>query len=172
MADDQGTPPAAPAGTGDGTQTPPAATQTPPKEPAGASGGDEETITLKKSDYNNLVSQRDRANNTSAATEAWVMEQAKKQDVRAFIKENKDKYPDVSLDDLMAAEDEEELPKIAERTQRRIDDAVQSKLKMLNSATAPELSPEQRAEKRKALTGKDRPNDAFEQAVVGGFLTK
>lgn len=171
MAEDQGTPPAAQAGTDDGSSNPPAATQTPPNGQDGASGGDE-TITLKKSDYNNLVSQRDRANNTSAATEAWVMEQAKKQDVRAFIKENKSKYPDVSVDDLMAAEDEDELPKIAERTQRRIDDAVQSKLKTLNSATAPELSPEQRAEKRKALTGKDRPNDAFEQAVVGGFLTK
>jgi hypothetical protein len=169
MADDQGTPPAAQAGT-DGQA--PAATQTPTNAPDGASGGDEKTITLKESDYKNLISQRDRANSTSAATEAWVMEQAKKQDVRAFIKENKDKYPDVSVDDLMAAEDEDQLPEIAKRTQRRIDDAVQSKLKTLNSATAPELTPEQRAEKRKALTGKDRPNDAFEQAVVGGFLTK
>lgn len=171
MADNQGTAPAAPAGTGEAAPTAPAATQQPTQEPSAASGGDE-TITLKKSDYNNLVAQRDRANNTSAATEAWVMEQAKKQDVRAFIKENKDKYPDVSVDDLMVAEDEDELPKIAEKTQRRIDDAVQSKLKTLNSATAPELTPEQRAEKRKALTGKDAPNDAFEQAVVGGFLTK
>lgn len=169
MAEDQSTPPEAPAGTGDGNQTPPAATQTPPQEPAGASG-DDETITLKKKDYNNLISQRDQAKNTSAATEAWVMEQAKKQDVRAWVKENKQKYPDVSIDDLMSAESEEELPKIAERTQRRIDDAVQSKLKTMNSATAPELTPEQRTEKRKALTGNNRPNDAFEQAVVNNLL--
>lgn len=171
MAEDQGTPPNDQAGTGDGNQTPPAATQTPPNGQAGASG-DDETITLSKKDYQNIISQRDKANNTSAATEAWVMEQAKKQDVRSWLKENKKDYPDVSLDDLMAAEDEDQLPTIATRTQRRIDDAVQSKLKTLNSATAPELTPEQRAEKRKALTGKNRPNDAFEQAVVGGFLTK
>lgn len=163
MAENQGTPPNDQVGT-DGGVTPPAATQT-PNDQAGASGEDE-TITLKKSDYQNLISQRDKANNTSAATEAWVMEQAKKQDVGDWLTENQSKYPEVSLSDLMSAESEEELPKLAERTQRRIDDAVQSKLKTLNTADAPVLTPEQRSEKLKKLSGKDKPDDAFEQMVV------
>jgi hypothetical protein len=163
MADNQNTPPNDQAGTGDGN-TPPAATQTPPNDQAGASG-DDEVITLKKSDYNNLVSQRDKANNSASATEAYVMQMAKKEEISDWLKEKQSEFPDVSIDDLMAAESEAELPKIAARTQRRIEDAVQAKLKTVQRASVPTLSPEDKAAKLAALSGKDRPDDAFEQFV-------
>lgn len=162
MADDQNTPPVDPAGT-DAPDTDAPATQ-PPVDPAGASS-DDETITLSKKDYKNLVSQRDKANNDRSATDAYVMQLAKKEEISDWHKENASKYPDVTIDDLMAAESEEELPKIAERTQRRIEDAVQAKLKSVQRASAPSVSPEERDQKLKKLRGNDRPNDAFEQMV-------
>jgi hypothetical protein len=161
MADDQNTPPTDPAGTEPAPSVDPA-TQ-PPVDPAGASG--DETITLKKADYNKLVSQRDKANNTASATEGFVMEMAKEREVSNWHKENAQEYPDVTIDDLMAAESEEDLPKIAARTQRRIEDAVQSKLKTVQRASTPSITPEERAEKLKKLQGPDRPDDAFEQMV-------
>jgi hypothetical protein len=162
MADDQNTPPADPAGTEPAPSADPA-TQ-PPVDPAGASG-DDETITLSKKDYKNLVAQRDKANNDRSATDAYVMQLAKKEEISDWHKEHASEYPDVTIDDLMAAESEEDLPKIAKRTQRRIEDAVQAKLKSVQRASAPSISPEERAEKLKKLSGNNRPDDAFEQMV-------
>jgi hypothetical protein len=162
MAEEPKTPPTDPAGTG--TPPPAAAPATqPPKDPAGAT--EEKTVTLKESDYKNLVSQRDKNANRAEATEAWVMEQAKKQDVSAWLKTNKAKYADVSVSDLMAAESEDELPALAEKMQARIDKATQKKLLEIQNATAPSLTPEQKAEKLAKLKGNNAPSDAFEQMV-------
>lgn len=162
MADDPKTPPQDPAGTGTPPTATPPATQ-PPQDPAGAT--EEKTVTLSEKDYKKLVSQRDKANNDASATEAWVMNEAKKQDVGSWLKSNKEKYPDVSRADLMAAESEEELPALAEKMQRRIDDATQKKLLDIQKAGAPALTPEQKAEKLAKLKGNNAPNDAFEQMV-------
>jgi hypothetical protein len=161
---DQNTPPNDQAGTGDGNQTPPAATQTPPNDQAGASG-DDEFVKLKKSDYQNLVSQRDKANNDRGATDAYIMQMAKKEEISDWLNENKSDYPDLSIDDLMVAESKDDLPALAKRTQRRIEDAVQAKLKTVQRASVPTLSPADKAAKLKELSGSNRPDDAFEQFV-------
>lgn len=161
MAESPTTAPNDPAGTG-GTDVP-AATQTPPQDPSAAT--EEKTVTLKESDYKNLISQRDKANNDRSATDAYVMQLAKKEEISDWHKEHASEFPDVTIDDLMAAESEDELPKIAARTQRRIEDAVQAKILSTQRASAPTISPEDRAAKLKALQGPDAPADAFEQFV-------
>jgi hypothetical protein len=168
MAEQAQTPPTAPAGTGDGAQTPPAAPQT----PQGQGGTSDEVVTIPKKELEglqksnkDLLSQRDKNANRAEATEAWVMEQAKKQDVSAWLKSNKAKFADVSVDDLMNAESEEELPALAEKMQARIDKATQKKLLEIQTAGAPSLTPEQKAEKLAKLKGNNAPTDAFEQMV-------
>lgn len=160
MADNPTTAPTAPAETGE-PQAPPATPA--PKEQGSAT--EDKTVTLSEKDYKNLVSARDKANNDNAATNAYVMEMAKKDEITDWLKENKKDYPDVSIDDLMAADSEDALPKLAAKTQRRIEDAVQARLKNVQRASAPTLSPEDRAAKLKALSSADRPDDAFEQFV-------
>jgi len=145
------TPPQDPGAT-DGGATPPAATN-----PNGGGGAtDDNTVTLNKEDYNNLISQRDRANNTNSETDAVVNELLKKDAINSFLTENKDKYPDVNFDDLTLADSPEELEKLAERQQKRIEDAVQKKLMDVQTTTAPVLSPQEKAQQLKQL--KDNPD--------------
>lgn len=158
------TPPNEPAGTDGGEQkaTPPAATQE-PKGQGGATDG-EETVTLKKEDYNNLISQRDRANNSNAENDAFIGQIAQERAIDSFLEENKKDYPDVKRDDLMHLEDPDMLESEAKRIQRRLQDHAQAKLLDVQQTTAPLLSPEERAQRLKKL--KSSPgNDAFDQMI-------
>lgn len=126
----------------------PAATQ-----PQGAPAATEDTtVTLKKEDYNNLIAQRDRATNAKGELDDTVLTLAQEREVRIkseligeFLVENKDKYPDLTSEDLMSADSPEELETLAVKRQRRYEDVVQDKLLKVQKAEAPSLSPEDRA---------------------------
>lgn len=153
-----------PAGTGG---NPPAATP-PQGQPAAT---DDETVTLKKEDYNNLISQRDRANNDKGELNETVLtlaeereERIKKEMIGDFLEQNKEKFPDLTTDDLMAAGSPDELEDLATKRQRRYEDVVQEKLLKVQKTTAPILSPEEKAEELKRL--KQNPgSDSFQRAL-------
>jgi len=139
-----------PAGTG-GDQ--PAAT---PQPTSTLAATDDKTVTLSEADYKNLIAQRDRANNTNQELEDSVTDILKEREINKFLKGNAEKFPDVTADDLMLASSPDELEEIAARQQRRIEDAVQAKLLSTQKATAPVLSPQERAAELKKL--KDSPD--------------
>lgn len=135
-------------------------------DPAGATGGDpaatnpqataaatdDQTVTLNKDDYNNLIAQRDRANNAKSELDDTVLTLAQEREIRLkqefvsdFIEKNKETYPDIEVDDLMAAESPEELEELAKKRQRRYEDVVQAKLLKVQRAGDPVLSPEEKA---------------------------
>jgi hypothetical protein len=146
---------------------PPAAT--PPQSSTPAT--DDETVTLNKEDYNNLIAQRDRANNDKGELNETVLtlaeereERIKKEMIGDFLEQNKDKFPDLTTDDLMAAGSPDELETLATKRQRRYEDVVQEKLLKVQKTTAPVLSPEERAEELKRL--KQNPgSDSFQRAL-------
>lgn len=141
--------PAAP-GTGgdDPTATPPAPTATPPAT-------DDKTVTLSETDYKNLVAARDRSNNANSELEDSVTDILKEREIDKFLKSNAEKFPDITADDLMLANSPAELEELAAKQQRRVEDAVQKKLLDVQKATAPVLSPQERAAELKKL--KDSP---------------
>ena len=138
----------------------------PPQQPKGAATDDDEVVTLKKSDYQNLVSQRDRNHETARATELYVMEMAQKEDIKGFLsdEENAKKFPDVEVEDLMGAESPEDFEKLAGQTQARIDKAAQRRIADIQKATTPVLSPEDKAEELKKL--KQKPGSASFQRML------
>ncbi|CAB4155696.1 hypothetical protein UFOVP667_17 [uncultured Caudovirales phage] len=139
-----------PAGTG-GDQ--PAATPQPTSTPAAT---DDKTVTLSEADYKNLIAQRDRANNTNSDLEDSVTDILKEREINKFLKSNGEKFPDITADDLMQANSPEELETLAAKQQRRVEDAVQKKLLEVQKASAPVLSPEERATELKKL--KENPS--------------
>lgn len=146
------TPPATnPAGT-EGDQ--PAATQ-----PPAASGAtkDDNTVTLNKEDYQNLIASRDRANNMAQETQDWVTEQKVRTAIGQFLADNKDDYPDVEVDDLLMANGPDELPDLATKMQNRISKSAQDRLVKLQTATTPELSPKERRKQLADLQKSDDP---------------
>lgn len=153
-----------PAGTAPEPQAPAAAT--PPEQVQPAATDDDEVVTLSRSDYKNLVSQRDRNHETARATEAWVMAQAQKEDIKSFLDnpDNKSKFPDVEVDDLMDAMSEDDFEKLAGQTQARIDKAAQRRLADIQKTEQPVLSPQDKAEQLKKL--KKNPGSASFQQML------
>lgn len=155
------TPPAATDGQAPHVQAPAATTQS---NGGGTATGEEETITLKQSDYKNLISQRDKNAEASRSSEEFVMNLAKEREIDSFLTVNKEKYSDVSRDDLMHLSDPDDLEKEAERVQRRFDDVVQKKLMDVQRTTAPIMSPEQRSEAEKQLKA-NPTRDSFDKML-------
>lgn len=145
-----------------GTDAPAAATPTSPTTTPVAT--EDKTVTLSEKDYKNLISARDRAHQTASDTEATVETLAKEWEVNKFLEVNKDKFPDITLDDLMIASSPEELESIATDRQQRYEDVVQKRLLEVQRADAPILSPEQKAEQLKKL--KENPGSgSFQKAL-------
>ena len=160
--DDPKTPPENPVQTGDEGNTPPAAT--PPAKDSGAATEGDKTVTLKESDYKNLVSQRDRNANEATANQEFMLTLAKEREIDSFLEKNKEKYPDVTRADLMYLDDPDALEEAATAMQRRLEDHVQAKLLDVEKTNAPILSPEERKERLKKLKGSGDPQ-AFEKMV-------
>lgn len=143
-----------PVQTGDGN-TPPAATAPQGSDAATTS---EESITLPKKDYNNLLSSRD-SNFNNAAEAAAALEQqsafieqlAAKEGINQFLNDHKSDYPDLTYDDLKHIDSPEALEAEAQRLQRRLEDHAQNKILAIENPKAPSLSPEQRAAKMAEL---------------------
>lgn len=146
--------------------------KTPPQEP-GATGADsaaatnlpgsdgateDDTVVLSKKDYAALQAQRDRANNGNSELEATVFRleaqqeaAAKERIINSYLSENKDKYPDLTADDLAHVEDPEELDNAAAKAQRRLEDVVQKRLLDVQKVDQPIVTPEERADREKRL---------------------
>ena len=152
--------PVAPGTDGD-PNTPPA---TPPANNPVPPATDDEIITLKKSDYNNLISQRDRNFQSNHESEAYVATLAKREGIDNFLSEHKEDFPDVTRDDLMHLDDPDDLEAEAKRVQRRLEDAVQKKLKDVQVVGEPVLSPEDKAAKLEALK-KNPGSSSFSQMI-------
>jgi hypothetical protein len=127
---------------------------TPPAtNPQGSDGAtNDDTVTLSKKDYANLVGQRDRANDgfskiseTVTTLEARQQEADKKEFLSEFIESNKQTYPDITVDDLMGVTSPEDVEELAKTKQRRYEDVVQDRLLKVQKTDAPILSPEDKA---------------------------
>lgn len=166
----QTAPQSTPAGPGDGT-TPPAATPAP--DGSGAAPVDDEMVTIRKSDLKNLQSTRDRnyEDKTQLAErldefEAIEESRAQKEGITEFLSSNKEKYPDLTFEDLKYVTDPTKLEQEADRLQRRLEDHTQAKiLDIEQHGHTPRLSPEQRAEREAELKKKGGPA-ALEEAIA------
>lgn len=154
----------------DEPNTPPAGTDPSATPPSG------EPSTANDNDVKNVVSQRDRANERArqleadkleleerlARVEASDMERDKKETISDFLKENKEKYPDVELDDLARAEDPQELEALAEKAQKKysaIEQRALSKLNVADEEKVPTL--EEIKAKEKAILDNPEITDKF-----------
>lgn len=141
--------------------TDPSGSATNPDGKGGAT--EDETVTLSKKDYNNLIAQRDRANNTNKEDQDLLASLAQDKDYREkveyiddWLESNKEKYPDVTRDDLLFISDPDQIETAAKKRQRRYEDVLQDKLKSVQKAKLPVLTPEQREQEEKKL--KENPS--------------
>lgn len=136
---------------------------------SGAATGDSDQVTLSREDYNNMVAARDRANEAARqneGSEEFLVTLAKEREIGSFLKENKEKYPDVVEGDLMHLSDPSELEAEATRLQTRYEDIVQKKLLDVQVAdNTPRLTDEEKAQKIDALRNSNDPM-AFEKMVA------
>lgn len=147
----------------DESNTPPA---TQPQGPAGAVTDDDELVQIKKSDLKNLQSQRDKNHNRLTQTEYQVALMQQKDDIKDFLSdpENKSKFPDVKVEDLLDAESEEDFEKLAGQTQTRIDESAQRRLGDLQKTQTPTMTPQEKAAQLKKL--KENPGSASFQKML------
>jgi hypothetical protein len=157
------TDPQNPGATGDGGQTPPAATNQ--NDGGGAATDGDEMISVKKSDYNNLISARDRNFDDAARQSAFIESMAQEKGINTFLNDNKDKYPDLTFEDLKHVEDPADLEEVASRMQRRLEDHAQSKILNIENPKPPTMSPEDRAAKEAEIMKNGGP-DAWEKVLA------
>lgn len=151
------TPPQTPPPTGD------APAPTAPEVPSG-DGAPDETVTVSKKvleglrkSNKDLLSQRDRENGMRNQSEAFLGEIAQERHIDSFLSEKKDKYPDLTRDDLMHVDDPDLLEAVADRLQNRISEAAQKRLMEIQNPATPKLSPEDKAQQLKELVPDGRP---------------
>lgn len=156
-------------------QTPPAATPEAASIPAGMK-------LIKEEDYNNLISQRDKANNgaktaeqlaaeaeaRAADTDALVNGMLQREAVRDFLatSDAKEKYPDVTEAELLEANptSDEQIEKFAEARQQRYEQVKQAAIKKAQRVEAPTISTQDRNQQLADLK-KNKPRGAFQQAL-------
>lgn len=165
---DQNTTPQNPGGTGNipGTQPPVSSPATPPQNGGGAASGDEETVTLKKTDYNNLIGQRDSSNNELSSAMSYIENDAREKAVNKFLTTNKEKYPDLSTEDLSHVDDPQMLETEATRLQTRLQQHAQSKILEIENHQTPRESAEDRAA-REAEAAKNPSLLGYESVLAG-----
>lgn len=135
----------------------------------------EEQVTLSKKDYNELISQRDsnfnKAENAEERLSHLENMAARDRYIENWLEtpENKEKYPDVTSEDLQYINSPEEIEAIASRSQRRVEDIRQKELEKIQiSNNAPKYTPEEKASrlaKLKEKVSKGEVRDGFDQYV-------
>lgn len=106
---------------------------------------------LRKSNKD-LTSQRDRNDAEIKNRLSYVDLLAMREDIGTFLKDNADKYPDVTVQDLegiIASPDDIEPQ--AKALQERYEKIIQNRLQKIESTPQPQLTTEQRAEQEKEL---------------------
>jgi hypothetical protein len=126
-------------------------------------------ITLSKEDYQNLVSQRDKNFGNSKELEEQIQDLTatieREKYVKKFLKENKDKYPDIEPEDLEGATSPEEVEAIAKDRQNIYVKAEQKALENLkNVPQQPQMTEDERAKKAEDLLKRAQAGeDVFEE---------
>lgn len=144
MADqNQETTPQNPAPTG-AEVTPAAATV--PEPGGGAATVEDEMVTMSKKDRDALVAARDRSNETASQQSNFIEQIAREKGINEFLTTNKEKYPDLSADDLSHVDDPADLETEAARVQQRLDTHAQAKILEIENSAVPKITPEQQAE--------------------------
>lgn len=141
------------------TPNPTEGNQPPAPEIKGKDGApNDETVTISKKELEglrksnkDLLSARDRNVESARRSEAFVDQLVQERYIDKFLVDNKDKYPDLTRDDLMYVDDPEYLEQEATRMQNRISEAAQKRLEAIQNPQPPVLSPEDKAEKLKEL---------------------
>lgn len=113
-----------------------------------------------------LQSQRDKLQNKVSMLESFLEPIAVERAVDSFLSENKDKYPDLTRDDLMNVSDisPEYLDKEAARLQTRLQEHAQKKILEIENPKVPDMTLDERnAEIDKLRNSKD-PN-AFQKML-------
>ena len=130
-----------------------------------------DTITIKKDDYNQLVSDRDKnfnnADNAENEVEDLRAEIARDKEISKFLRDNKDDYPDVLDEDLTDATSNAEIEAIAKTTQERFNKIEQRALeKLQNVPSPPPLTAEDKEQKVAALKERSlKGEDTFEEML-------
>lgn len=127
---------------------------------------DDEMVSIKKSSLKKLQSESTKNFERTRQVEYQQALMLQKEDIKDFLgnPENKEKFPDVHVDDLLDAESEEDFEKLAGQTQKRIDEAAQRRLGDLQTAKTPTLTPQEKAAQLKKL--KDNPGSPSFQKML------
>jgi|SRR5687768_9438523 len=149
-----------------GEQPPVTPAATNPPKAGDAATHDDDVITLPKKDYQNLISQRDGNHETAAQQSAFIESIAREKGINQFLTDNKDKYPDVGLEDLSHVEDPESLEREAIRIQKRLEDHAQAKILSIENPETPRITPEQRAQAEADLA-KNPDAKSLEKMIAG-----
>lgn len=149
--------------------TPPAATD-PNNQGTPANSDDDEMVTIPRKDLKALQSSRDKNFEISRQTQSAVESLMKKDYVKEFLADptNAQKYPDVEVEDLLIADDEDEVAALAEAQQQKVEKLVQKRLAKIEVAEPPTISSKDRAAKLKSLE-KPQPG-AFQKFLQIGSM--
>lgn len=143
---------------------------------AATGNNDGSAATGNDQDTTNVVSQRDRANEKNKTLEEENAELRsrvddleisqglanKEKSIKSFLKDNKDDYPDVIVDDLAAAASPEEFEELAKSSQKRFDDHKDRVISDIEVAKdPPPLSLKDLQAKEKEIMEDDSISDKF-----------
>lgn len=137
---------------------------TPETNPQGAAPNDDEVVTIKKSSLKKLQSDSTKNYERLRQVEYRQALAEMKEDITSYLTENKAKFPDVQVEDLLDAEAPEDFEKLAGNTQKRIDEAAQRRLGDLQKTQTPALTPQEKSAQLKKL--KENPGSQSFQKML------
>lgn len=160
------TSPQVPSGTS-GEPAAPVAPAVPEATPTDKGSGEatpvDKKVELSEKDYKKLVSERDKAN----GQRDFINQIAQERFTDDFLKDNADKYPDLTREDLSHVwGDEAEFHAEAARIQDRLQKHAQAKLLDIENPTPHRESPEDRTA-REAELAKTGGRDALAKVFAG-----
>lgn len=141
-----------------GGEKAPAVTPSDKKGGGAATSDTDETVTIPKKDYNNLIGQRDRANESNQGKDAFLEQLAQERTTEQFLSDNKEKYPDLTKDDLSHVWDPDQLETEAKRVQQRLEGHAQAKLADLENDSTPPMPAAEKAQKLDEMRNKGQNN--------------
>lgn len=100
-----------------------------------------------------LAAENQELNKRLSALENQFFGQSVQRTLNDFIEGNKEKYPDVEVDDLMLAEDEAHLEDAAKKAQAKYDRIRNNALQKVREVPEETMTAEEKAQALKALEG-------------------
>ena len=136
-------------------------------------------VTLNKSDYQKLVSQRDKnfeeSRTVAERLDIIEAERARDEYIDQFLNENKKDYKYVEPDDLKSGTSPEEIEAIAKRIQTKAEKVEQQTMEKFQEVTGPPVltgeAKEQKLQELRKLADEGKPG-AFEQWVELDIFAK